>query len=52
MLLVGIIFSGLKGCEFKILELYFEFLMEEFLELIEFFVWMLYIRVLVKVVLL
>lgn len=36
MFLMGIIFSGLKGCELKILEFYLEIFIEEFLDLIEF----------------
>lgn len=49
MLLVGIIPSGLKGCEPKTLEPYFELLTEELLELTEFPVWISYIGAPVKV---
>lgn len=49
MLLVGIIPSGLKGCEPKTLEPYFELLTEELLELTEFPVWISHIGAPVKV---
>lgn len=39
MLLMGIIFSGKKGFEFKFLDFYFFILVDELLSFIEFFVY-------------